>query len=140
MHTRTGRRVEPGLDRAPVKTGGHGGGNAPWLARSPPSIAEIIGDRGESIGLVGEDVRAPVTITVSGKPQIDAGEELRIAECARPTADQLIARIALVRNLEQVDEFVCEQFSPAPFSCERFQGLRQIERTLDLAISGFVAV
>jgi hypothetical protein len=61
----------------------------PQLARTPSGIAEIVADRGQRIGPAAPDVGQPVAIGILRHAQIDAGQELRIAEGPGPASDQL---------------------------------------------------
>ena len=82
---------ELGLECVHIETFGDIGADAPRLPRPPSSIAEIVGDRSEGIGAVGEDVGPPVPIAIGSEAEIDRGEELWIAECTRIAPNKLIA-------------------------------------------------
>ena len=80
-----------------------------------------------------------LTVAVLGNLEIDRGEELGIAERARPTALQHVARNALFNHFERRDEFGLEQAAAASLIGKCRQRFRQVEIAGNRAISGFVS-
>ncbi len=138
MNTRALRRRELARQPLDIEAGRHDGAHAPRLAAPPARIAEVVGDRSEGVGAVGHDIGAPVAVAVGGEPQVNAGQELRIAERPGPASLQLRARKAAVGDLEQIDELGGEEVAAAAFPSERGKRLREIEIALDRPIAALV--
>src|SRR3546814_18887324 len=74
--------------RGAVQPGRRRHREAPGLALAPPGIDEIIGDRGERIGVAVPDIDPAVAIAVARGPEEDRGQELRPAGRARPARSE----------------------------------------------------
>ncbi len=140
IDVRTAGGIEVRPDRGPVERRRDPHRNSPRHIPLPAGIAQIVGDRGESVVLVAPDVGIAVAVAIGAEPQRDGRHELRIAGCSRVAAFELPALDALVHQPQRRDELFLEERSPAALISEAGKRLEKIEATGDRAVAGLLAV
>src|SRR5581483_1543927 len=92
----------------------------PGLAALPAVGGKKIGAGGEHVGGAGEKVDLAVAVEIDAVVEIVRGQELELAELARPRPAHLVGgEVAAVDHLQRVDELRAEDVGAAAVIGER---------------------